>query len=100
MWRKSLRHIKLGDIADGACKLDAGGAAADDDEVERRMAARLLHLAFGKLESEQDAAADFGGVFDGLESGSEFGPVVVTKVGVGGAGGEDEVVVLESGRRS
>ena len=64
MWRKSWRMIELGDVADGAGQLDAGGAAADDDEVERRMPAVFLHLALGEFKGEQHAAADFEGVFD------------------------------------
>ena len=94
---KIFGHVELGDVADCAGQLDAGGAAADDDEVEGGMAAGLLHLALGEFEGEEDAAADLGGVLDGLEAGGELGPVVFAEVGVGGTGGDDEVVVLEHG---
>ena len=90
-------HVELGDVADGAGQLDAGGPAADDDEVERRVPAVLDHLPLGQLEGQQDAAANLDGVFDGFEAGSERRPLVVAEVGVGGAGGEDEVVVRELG---
>ncbi len=73
------------------------GATADDDKVQFRLNARLQHLAFGEFKSKQDAAADLGGVFKALEAGSEPGPLVVPEVGVRGAGGDDEVVVLEAG---
>ena len=90
-------HIEPRDVADGSGELDAGRAAADDDEVERRMGSGLLHLAFGQFKGEKDTATDLGGILDSLEAGGELCPVVVAEVGVGGAGGEDEVVVLELG---
>ena len=92
-----LGHIEACDVADGPSEFDAGGASADDDEVERGMGSGLHHLALGELEGEEDAAADFGGVFDGFEAGGDGGPLILAEVGVGGAGGEDEVVVFEVG---
>ena len=86
-------HEELGDVANGAGQLDAGGAAADDDEVERRMPAVFLHLALGQFKGKQNAAANFEGVLDGLEAGRERFPIVMAEIGVGGSGGEDEVVV-------
>ena len=93
-------HIKLSDVGDGSGQLDAGGSAADDDEIERRVPAVFDHLAFGQFEGQQDTAANFGGVFDGLESRRERNPVVAAKVGVGGSGGQHKVVVGELWRRS
>ena len=40
-------HIELRDIADGASEFYASRAAADDDKIQRRMPAVLLHLALG-----------------------------------------------------
>ena len=94
---KIVAHVELGDIADGAGKFDAGRAAADDDEIERRMPAVLLHLALGEFEGEQHAAADLDGVFNAFEAGSEGRPFVFAEVGVSGAGGEDEIVVAKAG---
>ncbi len=88
-------HVELGDVADGAGQLDAGGPAADDDEIERRVPAVLDHLALGQLKGQQHPAANLGGVFDGLEAGRERSPLVVAEVGVGGAGGQHQVVVGE-----
>ena len=59
------------------------------------MAAESLILAFGQLEGEQNAAADFECVFNRLQTGRERLPLFVTKVGVGGAGGNDQKVVIE-----
>jgi hypothetical protein len=72
-------HVELGDVGDGAGEFDAGGAAADDDEVEGWVPAVLDHLALGQFEGEQHAAADFRGVFDGFEAGSERRPLVLAK---------------------
>ena len=88
-------HIKLGDVADGSGELNAGGAATDDNKVERRMPALLLHLALGQLESEKDATADLGGVLDGLKAGGERSPLVLAEIGMCRSGGDDEVVVGE-----
>ena len=66
-----MAHIKFGDVADGSGKLNASRAAADYDEVERRMPAVFLHLTLGQFEGQEDTTANFGGVFDGLQAGSE-----------------------------
>src|SRR5580698_1309959 len=94
---KVFGHVEAGDVADGSGELDSGGAAADDDEFERGMAACLLHLALGELKGEEDAATNLGGVFDGLEAGSERSPVFAAEVGVGGTSGHDEIVVFDFG---
>ena len=95
MWRKSLRHVEPRDVGDGAGKFDAGWAAADDDEVQRGMSSRLHHLPLGEFEGQQHAAANLGGIFDGLKAGRKLGPLVSAEVGVRGAGGENEIVVLK-----
>ena len=89
-------HVELRDVADGAGKFDPGGSAANDDEIERRVPALLQHLALGKLEGQQHAAANLGCVFDGFKAGRERLPLIVAEIGVRGAGGEDEIVVVEA----
>ena len=69
------------------------GSAADDDEGQPLAA--VLGIALGHLVGEQHAAADLERVLDALEAGREGRPLVVAEVGVGRAGGEDEVVVGE-----
>ncbi len=49
--------------------------------------------AFGEFEGQQNAAADFERVLDGLEAGRESFPFVVAEIGVAGAGGDDEGIV-------
>ena len=93
---KVVAHVKLGDVANGAGQLDAGGPAANDDEVEGRVPALLEHLALGELEGQQDTAANLDRVFNGLEARCEGLPLVVTEVGVGGSGSEGEVVIVET----
>ena len=92
---KIVAHVKLRDVADGAGKLHAGGPAADDDEVQRRMPAVLDHLPLGQLEGQQHAAANLDGVFNGFQAGRKRRPLVVAEVGVRGSGGQDKVVVVE-----
>ncbi len=89
-------HVELRNVADGAGEFDASRPAADDDEIERRMPALLQHLPLGQLEGQQHATANFGGIFDGLEARRERLPLIVTEVGVRGAGSEHEVVVVEA----
>ena len=86
-------HVVAGDVADGSGEFDAGGTAADDDEVERVMGSGLEHFPLGEFEGEKDAATNFDGVLNGLESWRQWFPLVMAEVGVGRAGGEDEVVV-------
>ena len=50
-------------------------------------------LPLGQFEGQQNAAADFERVLDGLESGRESFPLVVAEIGVAGAGGDDERIV-------
>src|SRR5690606_4478080 len=82
-----------GDLGEGAGHLDAGGCAADDDEGEDGAAVHRGGLALGGLEAEEAALADLGGAVDGLEAAGDGAPLVVAEVRVGGAGGDDEVVV-------
>src|SRR5271165_1312457 len=50
-------------------------------------------LAFRKLVGQQNAAANFQRILDGLKAGSERLPLVMAKVSVRRAGSDDEVVV-------
>ena len=56
-------------------------------------------LLLGRLEGQQHAAADLEGVGQRLQAGRERRPVVVAEVAVGGAGGDDQVVVGQRARR-
>ena len=79
------------DLGERAGELDAGRAAADDDEGQPLAA--VLRIALGHLVGEQHAAADLERVLDALEARGERRPLLVAEVGVGRARGEDEVVV-------
>ena len=59
------------------------------------MPAVLLHLALGQFKSEQDAPPDLDSVFDALQAGSKTRPFLLAEVRVGGAGGNDEVVISQ-----
>src|SRR6185437_531976 len=90
-------HVKASNIGDGAGEFDTGWPTANDHEVKWRMLAALHHLPFGQLKCEQHATANLGCILDGLQPRRELGPVVMTKVGVSGAGCEYEVVVRQLG---
>src|SRR5262249_59248427 len=77
LWQRELRQF-----GDGAGELDAGRARADDGKGEQRLAPLGIAFAFGTLEGDQDAAAQRGGVFQGLEAGRERLPFVMTEIGV------------------
>ena len=93
MWRKSRRERVAPDLGHRAGHLDAGRAAADDDEGQPGVPADRVGLALGALERQQHAAADLQRVLEALEPGRERLPLVVAEVGVAGAGGDDQVVV-------
>src|SRR5579863_2995156 len=82
------------DFAESAGEFDARWAGADDDESEAGADFFGIGFALGGFESKQDAAAHVGGVFDGLQAGSELFPIVVAEILVAGAGGDDERVVF------
>ena len=81
------------DLGHGAGHLDAGRAAAHDDEGEVGVPADRVGLPLGALERQQHPAADLERVLQALEPGRERLPLVVAEVGVPGAGGDDQVVV-------
>ena len=85
------------DLGDGARHLDAGRAAADDDEGQVGMAADRVGFPLRVLEGEQHPAADLERVLQALEPRRERLPFIVAEVGVAGAGGDDEIVVAGSG---
>ena len=57
------------------------------------MPAVLEHVALRQFKSQEDAASNLNGVFDGLEAGGKFGPILVAKIGVSCSRAQDEVVV-------
>jgi hypothetical protein len=81
------------DFRQYAGEFHAGGASAHDDEVQRVVAGAGKSPPFGQFKRKQNAAADFESVFDGLQARCVGLPVVVTEVGVRGAGSDHEIVV-------
>ena len=80
-------------LDDGAGELDAGRAAADDDEGEQLAAQSGSSVDFGLLEGGQDAGADLGRVADRLQARSCLLPFVVAEIGVARAGGDTRIIV-------
>src|SRR4029450_12171337 len=54
-------------LADLASHLDAGGAGADDDEGEPRVACLCARLGLGGFEGGEEPAANRGGTLGGLD---------------------------------
>ena len=93
MARKSRLQRVVRDLAERAGELDAGRAAADEDERHPGAAPLGIGLPLGGLERDQDPAPDLEGVLDRLEPGRDGRPLRVVEVGVVGAGGDDQRVV-------
>ncbi len=85
----------MGDLAERAPELDAGRPAPDEHEGHPRAPALGIGLAFGRLEGDQDPAADLGRVLHRLEPGGERRPLGMVEVGVMGAGRDDQRVVAD-----
>src|SRR5689334_5031982 len=88
------QHL-AGDLSQSSGKLDAGGASADDDEVDLSLSLTTRSSTLGQFKSQQDPAADFQSVFDSLETGGVGFPFVVPEVSMAGAGGHDQIVIRD-----
>src|SRR5215831_17058020 len=83
----------MGEVGQGACELDARGTCADNDEGGKL--ALYVRVTVGELEREEHAAADLEGVLERLQAWRVLRVLVVTKVGLTAARGEDQIVVGE-----
>ncbi len=82
-------------LSQRADELDAGGAAAGDDEGQQRAAHVGIGLGRGALEGAQDAVAQPGGVVEALDDVAvPLDAVHAEEVG-GGPGGQDQVIVAQ-----
>ena len=88
----STRRKSLGDLAR---HLDAGRAAADDDEREPALPPFLVRLDLSRFERGEDPVADIECAGERLQLGRAFFPVVVAEVGVPRSAGDDQRVVVE-----
>src|SRR5579863_855345 len=83
----------MADFGQRSCELHSGGATANDHKVERRDRFPSGYLALGEFESQQHTAANFQGIFNSFEAGSERLPVFVSEIGMARPGGHDHVVI-------
>ena len=95
MWRKSRGRARC-HLAQRTRQLHPRGTAADDDERHPGAATRLVLLALGLLEGEENAAAHLERVLDALHPGGVLGPVGVAEVVVLRSGRDDQMVAIES----
>src|ERR1700746_157695 len=88
------------DLGQRACQFNARGSSADNDKVDRCIGFSRSYLALREFEGQQHAPADFKGVFNRFESGSEYLPIFMSEVRMGRARGHDQVVIwgLQFGR--
>ena len=84
-----------GDLGERAGEFDAGRPGADDREGQPGRARLGIVLGFGAFECGEDAAADVERIVERLQSRRVRGPVVVAEIRVGGAGREQQGVVVE-----
>jgi hypothetical protein len=91
------------DFSESACEFDAGGSTAPTTtncSGGSPLAVGSFILTFGlplgQFECQQNAAADLQGIFNRLQTGRERLPLFMAKVGVGGARGDDQKVVIET----
>ena len=82
-------------LGERAGHLDAGRAAADDDERQEALSVRLALRALGRLEREEDALTDLERVVERLEPGREPLPFVVPEVRRLRPRRDDDVVVRD-----
>jgi hypothetical protein len=54
-----------------------------------------IGFTFRGLKGQQDAPANFGGILDGLETGGQLFPLVVSEIMVLGPGRQDEIVISQ-----
>src|SRR5580698_457947 len=78
-------------------QFDTRWAATDDDEGEQSRPAQRIGLTFRSLQGQQDAAADGGGVLEGLQARRVRLPLVMAEVSMARTGGEYQGVVAQHG---
>ncbi len=83
----------VGDLAQRARQFNSRGSSAHDDEVQPRAALLGVLLALRAFESQQQAAADLRGVFDGLQPRRHRLPLVIAEIVVGRSGGDNQLVI-------
>jgi len=86
-----------GNFRERACHLDAGGTSANDAEGQPDFAPFWVRFFFGGLECKQHAPADFERILQGFEPRGMLFPLIMAKVTVRGASGNDEVIENQRG---
>ena len=86
----------VGDLGQRAGELDTRGSATN--QHERQAGAQCVRIGFqlGCFECVQNAAANFGAVFDGLQSRCEPLPLIVTEIVIAGSGRKHQRVIRKA----
>ena len=82
-------------LAKRAGELNAGRAAANQDERQQPPLIDRVRFAFGLFEGQQQPPPDPQRIVEGLETRSSLRPVVVAEVCMRRARGDDQIVVCE-----
>src|SRR5262249_19467824 len=90
---KILLNPDAGKLGNGACKLDSGRTATDNDEAEQSPPLLLARGHLSMFEGLQHPTADKCCVVHALEAWRKGSPGVLTEVAVRRTGRDDEVVV-------
>src|SRR5208283_1789291 len=69
--------------------------ASDDHKVDGLLEMIEARATLGDLKGQQHAAADFGGILQGLQTWSIGSPFRMPEIRVSGAGGDEQVVIAE-----
>ena len=85
----------LGDLGHGARQFHSGGPAAHHHKVHRLGSLGKAGVALGDFKGQQHAAPDLRRILHALQSRSVERPLRMPEVGMGGAGGHDEVVIRQ-----
>ena len=90
-----MRQRVTRDLGQRTRQLDARRAAPDHHERQQPPGHLRVIRLFGALERQEHALTDPQRIGQRLEPGCSLAPFVVAKVRMGGAGGHDEVVVVQ-----
>ena len=93
---KILRQRIARDLGDRARHFHASRSAADDDKCHRGFARRFVGDFFRVLKCQQNTSPNLNRVFQTFQSGREFFPFRMAKVGMPRAGGENQEIVSRS----
>ena len=83
-----------GQLGDLACQFHPGWTRADDGERQQLLTQGRISAPLRQLECAEDTSAHLQGVINALHARRELREMVVTEIGLAGAGRDNQAVVL------